>query len=126
MKEKKTDCRKIQYKKVAFEHKLFVIGQISNGQISVNHASKKYDISRSSINYWMKKYATLAQKMKSMSKDDTIRKLKEKVEELEFIKDFQQDIIADMEIITGVDLSKKYLPKTLSKEIAKKKINRLK
>ena len=74
----------------------------------------------------MKKYATLAQKMKSMSKDDTIKKLKEKVEELEFIKDFQQDIIADMEIITGADLSKKYLPKTLSKEIAKKKINRLK
>ncbi len=31
MKQEKRDCRKIQYKKVTFEHKLFVIAQISNG-----------------------------------------------------------------------------------------------
>ncbi|HED37803.1 MAG TPA: DNA-binding protein [Ignavibacteria bacterium] len=126
MQEQKTDCRKIQYKKVTFEHKLFVIAQITNGQISVNYAAKKYGISKSSINYWIKKYATLAQNIKQMSKDNEIKKLKEKIEELEFVKDFQQDIIADMEIITGTNLSKKYLPKTLAKEIAKKKVNRLK
>ncbi|WBX70406.1 hypothetical protein [Tenacibaculum retecalamus] len=61
-----------------------------------------------------------------MSKLDEIKKLKERIEELEFVKDFQQDIIADMEIITGVDMSKKSLPKTLAKEIALKKKNRLK
>jgi hypothetical protein len=61
-----------------------------------------------------------------MSKLDEIKKQKERIEELEFVKDFQQDIIADMEIITGVDLSKKSLPKTLAKEIALKKKNRLK
>jgi len=126
MKQAKRDCRKIQYKKVTFEHKLFVIAQITNGQISVNYASKKYDISRSSLHYWIKKYATINQKTNSMSKDDTIKKLKEKIEELEFVKDFQQDIIADIEVITGANLSKKYLPKTLAKEIAKKKVNRLK
>ena len=126
MKQEKRDCRKIQYKKVTFEHKLFVIAQISNGQISVNYASKKYDISRSSIHYWIKKYATFNQKNKSMSKDDTIKKLNEKIEELEFVKEFQQDIIADMEVITGTNLSKKFLPKTLATEIAKKKVSRLK
>ena len=47
--------------------------------------------------------------------------LKEKIEELEFQKDFQQDIIADMELITGVDMAKKSLPKTLVKEIEQKK-----
>ena len=61
-----------------------------------------------------------------MSKNDEIKKLKEKIEELEFVKDFQQDIIADMELITGVDMSKKSLPKTLAKEIELKKKNRLK
>jgi transposase-like protein len=126
MKQQKTDCRKIQYKKIAFERKLFVIAQITNGQISINHAAKKYEISRSSISYWIKKHATLAQKTNIMSKDNEIKKLKEKIEELEFIKDFQQDIIADLEIITGANLAKKYLPKTLAKEITKKKINRLK
>jgi hypothetical protein len=40
-----------------------------------------------------------------MSKNQEIKKLKEKIEELEFVKDFQQDIIADMELITGVDMA---------------------
>jgi transposase len=74
----------------------------------------------------VEKHSTLVQLNTGMSKLDQIKKLKERFEELEFIKDFQQDIIADMEIITGVDLSKKSLPKTLAKEIALKKKNRLK
>ncbi len=126
MKTQISTCSKIKYQKHTFEHKLFVIDQIKNGQISVNYASKKYDISRSSINYWVKKYATFEQNNKTMSKNDEIKKLKERIEELEFVKDFQQDIIADMELITGVNLSKKSLPKTLAKEIEKKKVNRLK
>ena len=126
MKTQISTCSKIKYQKHTFEHKLFVIDQIKNGQISVNYAAKKYDISRSSINYWIKKYATFAQNNKSMSKNDQIKKLKERIEELEFVKEFQQDIIADMELITGVNLSKKSLPKTLVKEIEKKKKDRLK
>lgn len=126
MKTQNNTCRKKEYQKVTYEHKLFVINQIKNGQISINYASKKYDISRSSIHYWIKKYATFEQNNKGMSKDKEIKKLKEKIEELEFVKDFQQDIIADMELITGVNLSKKSLPKTLAKEIEKKKVNRLK
>lgn len=121
MKQQTESCRKINYQKVTYEHKLFVIDQIKNGQISVNYASKKYNISRSSINYWINKYATFEQNNTGMSKDKEIKKLKEKIEELEFVKDFQQDIIADMELITGVDMSKKSLPKTLAKEIALKK-----
>lgn len=123
---KKQPCRKKTYKKVGYDLKLFVIDQIQNGRISINYASKKYNISRSSINYWIKKYSTLEQKKLGMSKKDEIKKLQEKIEELEFIKEFQQDVIADMELITGVDLAKKSLPKTLAKEIEKKKQNRLK
>ncbi len=126
MNTQNSTCPKKSYQKVTYEHKLFVIDQIKNGQISVNYASKKYGISRSSINYWIKKYATFEQNNKGMSKDKEIKKLKEKIKELEFVKDFQQDIIADMELITGVNLSKKSLPKTLAKEIEKKKVNRLK
>ena len=125
-KQTKLPFRKKQYKKVGFELKLLIIDQIQNGQISINHASQKYQVSRSSIQYWIKKYSTLEQKKNGMSKKDEIKKLKEKIEELEFVKDFQQDIIADMELITGVDMSKKSLPKTLADEIQKKKQNRLK
>ncbi len=108
-------------RQVSFEFKIFVISQINNGQISLNHASKKYNISRSTIEYWRKKLSTFIQKNKAMSKDLEIKKLKEKLEELEFIKDFQQDLIANFEKVTGKELSKEYLPKHLADEIQRKK-----
>jgi hypothetical protein len=43
---------------------------------------------------------------------------------LEFIKDFQQDLIAEFEIETGDIKSKKYLPEQLAKEIEKKRNER--
>jgi len=45
---------------------------------------------------WIKKYSTLVQQNTSVSKLEEIKKLKERIEELEFVKDFQQDIIADI------------------------------
>ncbi|MDN3593274.1 DNA-binding protein [Zunongwangia endophytica] len=126
MKEQNQHCRKNSYKKVGYDLKLVIIDQIQNAQISINHAALKYQVSRASIYYWLKKYSTLEQKKQGMSKKDEIKKLKEKIEELEFVKDFQQDIIADMELITGVDMAKKSLPKTLAEEIEKKKLNRSK
>jgi transposase-like protein len=121
MEKKKQKCRKKSYEKVTFEYKLFVIDKIKNGQISINYASKKYGISRSSISYWIKKYSTFEQKQKSMSKSDEIKKLKEKIKELTFVKEFQQEIIAEMELETGLNLAKKSLPEALAKEIEKKK-----
>ena len=126
MKTKKEHWRKKSYQKATLETKLLVIDQIMNGQISNNQASKKYDVPRTTISYWLRKYSTLVQQNNGMSKNDEIKKLKEKIEELEFVKDFQQDIIADMELITGVDMSKKSLPKTLAKEIEIKKKARIK
>jgi transposase-like protein len=116
-------CRKKAYEKVSFDLKLSVIDQINNGQISINHASKVYGLSRSTITYWNKKLRSFEQNSKTMSKNDEIKKLRERNEELEFIKDLQQDIIADFENVTGEILSKKYLPETLAKEIEKKRRN---
>ena len=118
---KKGDCRKKQYQKISFSVKLSIIDEISNGLISVNHASDLYGISRSSIMYWMKKLSSFTQRRNRMSKDDEIKKLKERIEALEFIKDLQQDVIADFEKITGEELSRKSLPETLANEIARKR-----
>jgi transposase len=74
----------------------------------------------------LKKYSTVVNQNTGMSKLNEIKKLKERIEELEFVKDFQKDVFADMEFIIGVDLSKKLLPKTLVDEIALKKTNILK
>lgn len=123
---RKQPCRKNEYQKISFDLKLSIIDEINNGQVSVNYASKKYGISRSSIDYWRKKLSNFTSKSKAMSKNDEIKKLRERIEELEFIKDFQQDIIADFEVTTGLDIAKKSLPETLAKEIEKKKRNLLK
>ena len=114
---KKQPCRKNEYQKISFDLKLSIIDEINNGQISANYASKKYGISRATLAYWIKKLSNFESKSKAMSKNDELKKLRQRIEELEFVKDFQQDIIADFENITGEHLSKKYLPKTLAKEI---------
>ena len=121
MKDNKPPCPKKEYQKVSFELKLMIIDQIQNGQISVNYAAKSYNISRSSIDYWLKKYSTLEQKKRGMSKQDEIKKLKDKIEELEFVKEFQRDYIANLENLSGLDLAKKHLPEALAKEIEKRK-----
>ena len=124
--QKTQPCRKKEYQKISFDLKLSIIDQINNGQISVNHASNKYNVSRSSIDYWLKKLSNFEAKSKVMSKNDELKKLREKVEELEFIKELQQDIIIDFQDITGKELSKKLLPKTLAKEIETRIRTRLK
>ena len=119
--QKNQPCRKRNGREVSFDFKLSVIAEINNGLISANYASKKHNISRSTIDYWRKKLSNYASKSKSMSKDQEIKKLKERLEELEFIKDFQQDMIAEFEKVTGEELSKKFLPEHLANEIQRKK-----
>ena len=118
---KKADRRKNQYQKVSFDFKLSVIDEIHNGLISINHAAKIYNISRSSISYWMKKLSSFNQNKKGMSKNDEIKKLKDRIDALEFIKEMQQDIIVEFEKVTGHELSKNFLPDALANEIARKK-----
>jgi transposase-like protein len=119
--QKKTACRKKNGREVSFEFKLLVIDEINNGLISANYASEKYNISRSTIAYWIKKLSNYASKSRRMSKEQEIKKLRERIEELEFIKDFQQDMIVEFEKVTGEELSKKFLPEHLAQEIQRKK-----
>ncbi len=120
-KPKKLPCRKRNGKQVSFDFKLSVIDEINNGRISVNYAAKKHNISRSTIQYWMEKLTNYESKGKHVNKDQEIKKLKERIEALEFIKDFQQDVIIEFEKVTGKELSKKYLPEHISNEIQRKK-----
>lgn len=120
-KPRKLPCRKRNGKQVSFDFKLSVIDEINNGRISVNYAAKKYNISRSTIQYWMEKLSNYESKGKHVNKDQEIKKLKERIEALEFIKDFQQDVIIEFENVTGKELSKKYLPEHIANEIQRKK-----
>lgn len=111
-KDKKTD---------KFSLKRQIVSEVSCYKISISQAAKKYEVSRSSIDYWLEKYSTLDDKKAYMSKKDELKKLKSRIEELELIKDFQQDLIAEFEEETGLELAKKYLPDHVAKEIAAKR-----
>ena len=119
--QQNSTCRKKEYQKISFELKLSIIDQIANGQISANFASKKYNISRSTIAYWQKKLSSYIVEKKFKSKEDEIKALRNRIYDLEGIKDFQQDIIIEFERVTGKELSKKFLPEKLANEIQKKK-----
>ena len=52
----------------------------------------------------MKKLSNFSQIKKGVSKNKEIKKLKERIEELKFIKEFQKDCIVNFERITGEEL----------------------
>ena len=125
---KKANCKtqappaeKKQYIKPAWGLKRKILNQIINGQISKHHAHKKYNVSRSLIDYWLKKHTTLEEAERFMVKDKELKKLQKRIQELEWIKEFQQDLIVEFEKTTGKELSKKFLPDYLAKEIKRKK-----
>jgi G:T-mismatch repair DNA endonuclease (very short patch repair protein) len=120
-KKPSTPAERKQYVKPAWGLKRKILNQILNGQISKHHAHKKYNVSRSLIDYWLKKFTTLEEAERFMEKDKELKKLQKRIEELEWIKEFQQDIIVEFEKTTGKELSKKFLPEYLAKEIARKK-----
>lgn len=115
------NVEKRKYSRPAFALKKKIIAQIVNGQISKHHASVKYNLSRSTVDYWIQKFTTLEQAERYMEKDKELKRLKERIQELEWIKEFQQDVIIEYEKATGKELSKKFLPESLAKEIQSKK-----
>jgi len=64
---------------------------------------------------------TLNQIGSNIGKKRQIMYYKDNITILEFIKEFQQDIIAELEYLSGIDLARKSLPKELVDEINKKK-----
>lgn len=108
---------------VSFVLKNEIITKICNGQISKRHASILYNVSRSSIDYWMQKLTTFEQKQQFMSNKKEVKNLKEKIEELELKLELMKDIVIDFEDITGSDIAKKSLPKQLYKLVEEHRKN---
>jgi hypothetical protein len=118
---KNTHVEKRKYTRPSFALKKKIIQQIVNGQISKHHASVKYNLSRATVYYCIKKFTTIEEAERYMEKDKQLKRLKERIQELEWIKEFQQDLIVEFEKETGKELSKKFLPGYLAKEIQSKK-----
>jgi transposase len=119
--QKNNPDEKKSLQRVSFSLKKEIVQKIIDGELSIRYAAEKYDIPRATIDYWVRTMSTFGQKQCYMAKKDEIKRLKERIEELELLKDFQQDFIAELETEVGKDLAKKYLPEQLVKEIQAKK-----
>lgn len=99
--------------------KMKVVEEIQNGLISKNFAAKKYLVTRSAIDYWCKKLGKPMDK-ENQSLQKELKRLKERIEELESIKDLQQDLIAEYSKMVGREATKNLLPKPLIEELLRK------
>lgn len=105
-------ARKITYQGFSWGLKVGIIEEIENGQISINQASIKYGIGRSTIQKWMTKFGNLDRKLREMggrSPKQEIEELKKKLERAEMERDILETAIEIIEDEYGVDVKKKFL-----------------
>ena len=123
MKKKDSPAEKKAIPKFSFAFKLKVGQEIENGLISKNFASKKYVASRSSIDYWCKKLGTDMNENNNHSTQKEIKKLKAKIEELEFINMVHKEALTEIFKKFGDEPKKSYAKQLeeFAREIEKRK-----
>lgn len=123
MTKKASPAEKISFRESSFAFKRKVVQEIENGLISKNFAAKKYLASRSSIDYWCKKLGTDMKEENNHSTKKEIKKLKAKIEELEFINLVHKEALAEMFKKFGDDPKKSYAKQLeeFAREIEKRK-----
>ena len=104
------------YKRFTYAFKKEVVEQVLNGQMSQRYTAEKYGISRNTVASWCRQFNP-DMSSKNQSKDKELQKLKQKIEELELIKDLQQDMLAQLQKQVGAEELEKQLPKQLYDEI---------
>ena len=102
--------------------KLQVLAEVENGLISINQAAIKYEVSRTAIQKWMKKYGNLDKKLRDMggkSPKQEIRQLRQQIKDLQAQKLILETAIEIIEEEYGVDVKKKFLPQPLKDTLRK-------
>lgn len=105
-------------KRFTIAFKKEVVEQVLNGQMSRAYAAKKYGINRNTVASWCNQFNP-DMSDQNQSKDREIKKLKEQIDELEFTKSLQQEILAELQKQVGKEELEKWLPKQLFEEIQK-------
>jgi transposase-like protein len=119
MRTKKTNDCEVVYNNYTFAFKKTVVEEIENGLISMNQASIRNGIHRSTVAKWLKKYGNYSKKVVYMGKvtpKEEIRELKTRLKQLEAQKELWQDIIEMLSDTYGPEIKKKYFPGSLQRE----------
>jgi len=117
MRKKKaiTLANKPTYQGYSYGFKVAIVERIENGQLSQNQAANEYDVSRGSIQKWIKKYGNLDKKLRTLKGKSTHQKIKElerKLKDAEARVAFWETAMEIVEEEYGVDVKKKFLTKS--------------
>ena len=107
------------YRQYTFAFKKSIVEEIENGLISVNQASVRYGLHRSTVMKWLKKFGNYSKKVVFMGKvspKQENRELKIRLKQLEAQKELWQDIIEMLAETYGPEIKKKYFPGSLQRE----------
>jgi transposase-like protein len=124
MNKKIAPAESYKYYRYSYSFKKQVIEEIENGQISMNSASRKYEVSRSTLKRWFDKIGNFDKKLRSMqgkSPGEKIREMKSRIDRLEQEKEILSFAIEMISEEVGTDMLKKYLPES-QESIRKRKI----
>jgi len=114
MKNKKTNtpASKPTYQGYSYAFKIMIVDKVEQGQVSINQAAKEFNVSRSGIHKWIKKYGNLDKKLRAMggkSPKQEIADLKKKLEDAEVRALIWQTAVEILEDDFKIDAKKKYL-----------------
>ena len=125
MNRKKPPAESYKHYRYSYSFKKQVIEEIENGQISMNQASLKFKVSRSTIQKWFDKMGNFDKKLRSMqgrSPKQKMLSMKARIDRLEEEKEILSFAIDMISEEVGTDMLKKYLPES-HKNIRKRKEN---
>jgi len=116
MKRKKTItlASKPTYQGYSYAFKVAIVDRVEQGQVSINQAAKEYDVSRSAIQKWVKKYGNLDRKLRELggkSPKQQIQELKKKLAEAEKRALIWETTVEILEEEFQIDAKKKFLSK---------------
>ena len=119
--------KKPTYQGYSYAFKIAIVERVEQGHISINQAAKEYDVSRSGIQKWIKKYGNLDKKLRSLggkSPKQQIEELKKKLAAAEKRALIWEATVEILEEEFKIDAKKKYLSnyqKSVLKNLDKQK-----
>jgi len=100
------------YQGYSYAFKVAIVDKVEQGLFSQNQAAKEYNVSRSAIQKWVKKYGNLDKKLRNMkgkSPKQEIAELKKKLRQAEAKVLIWETAVELLEEDFGIDAKKKYL-----------------
>lgn len=113
MEDKSKSLTQYSFPHYSWGLKITLVEEIENGQLSISQAAKKYGVSRSAVEKWVKKYGNLDRKLREMggkSPKQEIKELKKKLDDSELKNSILETMLDILEEDYGIDVLKKHYP----------------